>query len=139
MGRLVKGPEDILIYGRAVGMSYKEGRDDATPDDIKLRAWKATWPHCVRVHHAEFLSGSLSNGISLYKMMHDLSADVFATTQYNARIGDGNINPRRAYIRQAAVELSAQSTAILNDQLEQAFALHGRLSPKQLGELDWPA
>lgn len=59
MGRLVKGPVDILIFGRAVGLSHVEGRDDATPAELRLRAWKEKWPHYVRVHNAEFIGGVL--------------------------------------------------------------------------------
>ncbi len=42
MGRLVKEPNDTLIFGRAIGMKYIEGRDDATDADIAFpdREWK---------------------------------------------------------------------------------------------------
>ena len=34
MARMVKDPNDILIYGRAIGMQHLEGRDDATDEDM---------------------------------------------------------------------------------------------------------
>ncbi len=37
VGRLVGEPNDILIYGRAIGTKYAQGRDDATPADIQRR------------------------------------------------------------------------------------------------------
>ena len=111
MGRLVKSPNDILVFGRAVGMHYVEGRDDATPADLKRREWKDRWPHYVRVHNAEFVGGVLANGVSLGKMMDALKADAFTSTQRNASRGEGNINPRRAYMRQPAVELTPQGIA----------------------------
>lgn len=55
MGRLVKDPDDIIIFGRAVAMKHKEVRDDASHTDKKLRDFKNKWPHYIRVHHAEFI------------------------------------------------------------------------------------
>jgi hypothetical protein len=138
MGRLAKEPNDILIYGRAVGMRHEPGRDDATAADIALRRWKEKWPHYVRVHHAEFISGTLSNGISLNNLMGSLKSDAFVPTQRNAAKAEGNTDPRRAYMQQAAVELTPQATAWLNEHLEFAYAQHGRLAPDSLEQLDWP-
>jgi hypothetical protein len=139
MGRLVKEPNDILIYGRAVGMRYEPGRDDATAEDIERRSWKANWPHYARVHHAEFVGGILANGVSLNELMHALRSDAFAVTQRHAAKGTGNTDPRGAYKQQPAVELSLQGMAWLNDRLEAAFGQHGRLTPSALQQLDWPA
>jgi hypothetical protein len=139
MGRLVDSPNDIVIYGRAVGMHHEPGRDDATESDKRLRIWKEKWPHYVRVHHAEFLAGSLSNGVSLNKLMNALKSNAFLPTQRNAIRGQGNTNPRKAYMQQPGVELSPQGLAWLNDQLQRAYARHGKLSPTELDQLDWPA
>ena len=139
MGRLVKEPNDIVIYGRAVAMHHEPGRDDATSDDIRRRGWKAKWPHYVRVENAEFVGGNLANGVSLKKLMEALKADSYASTQRHARKGEGNREPRRAYMRQAAVELSPQGAAWLDERLERAFAKYGSLAPSTLEQLDWPA
>ncbi len=45
MGRLVKEPDDIIIYGRAIGIRHQEGRDDATSDDILYRPFKKKYSH----------------------------------------------------------------------------------------------
>lgn len=139
MGRFVREPNDILIYGRAVGMRHKSGHDDATAKDIRVRNWKAKWPHYVRVHDAEFVRGSLANGVSLNELMDVLKEDAFASTQRHARKGVGNTDPRRAYMQQPAVELSPQGMACLNERLERAYAKHGRLARATLEQLDWPA
>lgn len=128
MGRLVTNPNDVLIYGRAVGMHHEPGRDDASAGDIRERGWKAKWPHYVRVHHAEFIAGSLANGVSLNELMDALKADSYASTKRNARDGAGNTDPRRAYMQQPAVELSPQGMAWLNKRLERAYAKYGRLA-----------
>jgi hypothetical protein len=138
MGRMVKDSNDILIYGRAIGMPHEPGRDDASADDIALRPWKMDWPHYVRVHHAEFLAGTLANGVSLNDLMDALQSDAFLPTQRNAAKGDGNTDPRRAYMQQAAVELTTQANAWLNERLQQAYLRHGKLAPATLSQLDWP-
>jgi hypothetical protein len=138
MGRLVKDPNDILIYGRAVGLRHVDGRDNASAEDIRRRPWKQQWPHYVRVHHAEFVAGPLSNGVSLFGLLDALKANASAPTQRNVLKGAGNIDPRRAYMQQAALELSPQGCAWLNDRLQGAFRQHGKLPSADLERLDWP-
>ncbi len=138
MARLVKDPADILIYGRAIGMRHIESRDDASAADIALRPWKSIWPHYVRVHHAEFVAGTLANGISLNALMDALKSDAFLPTQRNAAKGEGNTDPRRAYLQQAAVELTPQALAWVNGRLQRAFNQFGTLPAADLATLDWP-
>jgi len=38
--RLVKDPNDTLIFGRAIGMAHVDGRDDATAAEIDARHGK---------------------------------------------------------------------------------------------------
>lgn len=138
MGRFVKEPNDIIIYGWAVGVRHQEGRDDATPADQILREWKARWPHYIRVHHAEFVAGSLGNGIPLSHLMDELKFNAYASTKRNATKASGNINPRGAYMQQPAVKLSDEGFNWLNNKLETAFQTHGRLASRELEQLDWP-
>jgi hypothetical protein len=138
MGRLVKDPNDILIYGRAIGLRHVDQRDNASAADIQRRSWKQQWPHYVRVHHADFVAGPLSNGVSLFGLIDALKANASAPTQRNALKGVGNTDPRKAYMQQAALELSAQGCAWLNDRLEVAFRKHGKLPAADLEKLDWP-
>jgi hypothetical protein len=139
MGRLVKDPDDILIYGRAIGVPHEPGRDDATAEDIRLRDWKEKYPHYIRVHHAEFVGGNLANGVSLNEMMAALASNAFVSTQEHAGKGAGNTNPRSAYMRQAAVELAPHGFRWIQEKLEHAYARHGKLAPAVLERLDWPA
>lgn len=74
MGRMVHTPNDYLVYGRAIAMRHQKGRDDATQGDIAKRQWKAQWPHYIRVHHGEFVAGTLANGISLNRLMDALGS-----------------------------------------------------------------
>ena len=126
---------DIRIFGRAVGMKYHPGRDDASAEDIELRSWRKEYPRYIRVHHAEFVAGTMANGISLNELMDALGSDSFASTQRNAGLGTGNTYPRRAYRQQAAVELSSQAIAWLGRWLQAAFDAHGKVPQDTLDEL----
>ena len=138
MGRLTRNPNDIRIFGRAIGMAYRAGRDDATEAEIDERLWKEGWPHYIRVHHAEFVDGSMGNGVSLNDLMETLGADSFATTQENKALGEGNTNPRTTFRRQPHVRLSAEGLSRLSEWLQEAFEVHGKVSQESLDKLDWP-
>ena len=137
IGQLTDEP-DIRIFGRAIGMKHEPGRDDATVEEIKDRTWKEKWPAYVRVHHAEFVAGTMGNGVSLNELMAVLDSDSFASTQRNAAHGEGNTEPRKAYMQQAAVELSPEGFAWVNERLQAAFDVHGKVPHNTLDTLGWP-
>ena len=99
MSRLVHSPNDTMIFGRAIGRRYEEGRDDASASDLARRPWKKDWPHYIRVHDGEFLSGTMENGVSLAELMDELGPLAFGSTTENLESGTGNTDPRKA-IRQ---------------------------------------
>jgi hypothetical protein len=138
MGRMVRSPADTAVYGRAIALAYVDGRDDASSAELAARPWKAQWPHYVRVHHAEFVAGRLSNGVSLRALIDALGTDAFASTQARAARGESGINPRMSVRQQPAVRLSSEGAAWLSAQLDKAFFLHGRVPTDDLAELDWP-
>ena len=138
IGRLTRNRNDIRVFGRAIGMEYQPGRDDASLADIELREWKARWSRYIRVHHAEFVDGAMENGISLNELMDTLGANSFASTERNAASGKGNTNPRFAYRQQASVELSNKGFEWLAGRLQQAFETYGTVSRNSLDKLDWP-
>jgi len=139
ISRLTREPNDIRIFGRAVALRHVPGRDDATPEDIARRPWKKTWPRYIRVHHAEFVAGTMDNGIALAELMDALGANAFTATQRNATRGEGNTDPRRAFMQQAAVELSNEGMLWLGERLQAAFEAHGTVPQDSLAKLDWPA
>lgn len=139
IGRLTYDPSDIVIFGRAVGMRHLPGRDDASAEEIKERPWKETWSRYIRVHHAEFVAGTMANGVSLNAMMDALGPNAFLSTQRNHARGDGNTNPYKAYRQQAAVELSSQGQKWLSDRLQIALNMHGSVPQDELNKLGWPA
>lgn len=131
MARLVDGG-DIQVFGRAIGRSHHDGQDDATKQDIALRDWKAKWPHYIRVRGAEFIGGTLENGISLSELMKKFGANAFASTARNLAAGAGNTNPHHAYRQQAAVELTGSAARWLNKRIDAAMATHGRIPAESL-------
>jgi hypothetical protein len=132
------GVADIAVFGRAVALAHVEGRDDADADDLALRPWKARWPHYIRVHDGWFVGGTLADAVSLGELMDALGAEAFASTQRNALVGKGNVDPRQAYRQQPAVRLSHEGAEWLDARLEEAFARVGRLSDAALARLDRP-
>jgi hypothetical protein len=138
MGRLVRVPNDTRIYGRAIALAHEEGRDDATPEDIARRPWKAKWPHYIRVHHGEYLAGTMEDAVSLAELMDELGPYAFGPTAENADRGSGNVDPRKSIRQAAAIRLSEAGLSWLNEELGLAFARHGKLPPAQLASLDWP-
>lgn len=138
MARLVTEPADIRVFGRTLAIERRPGRDDATAADIAVRTWKERWPHYVRVHDAEFVNGTLGDGISLNELMNELGANAFASTKRHHEASSGNTNPRTAYAQQAHVELTPEAAAWLNNRLDEALELHGEISPAELAKLDWP-
>ena len=135
IARLTDEP-NIRIFGRAVGMKYHPGRDDASAEEIALRPWKKDYPRYIRVYHTEFVAGTIANGISLNELMCALKSDSFTSTQRNAACGTGNMKPRRAYGQQAAVELSPQGISWLGERLQAAFDEHGKVPQDILNQID---
>jgi hypothetical protein len=138
MGLLVGEPNDIIIFGRAIGMKHVEGRDDASAADIRRREFKARWPNYIRVHHAEFIAGTIGNGVSLNELMDKLGGKAFMATQRNAVSGEGNTDPRKAYRQQAQVELSPDGHEWVSSRLENVFQVHGKVPACDLERLDRP-
>lgn len=138
VARLVRAPDDTIIFGRVIGREHRDGHDDATPQEIALRPFKQKWPHYIRVHHGQFIAGTLSNGVRLAELMDTLGADAFASTSANAAAGHGNTNPRRALRQQAHVRLTPAAATWVTARLEDAFRLHGTVPEESLDQLDWP-
>lgn len=127
ISRLVDKPNDILIYGRAIGKEHNEETDDASNSEFASRPWKKDWPHYIRIKNPEFIDGILSDGISLNHLMNKFEAESFLTTLKHKLLNKGNTNPRRTYSQKPHVSLTPQAAIWLNEQLEEAFKKHGKL------------
>ncbi len=138
MSCFVTDPNDIIVFGRAVGSRYRDGLDDASAQDIKRRWWRRKWPHYIRVQNPVFLSGTLRNGIPLSRLMNELGSLAFASTKRHAARRRGNTNPRLAYRQAAAVLLTEEGRDWLHTRLEAAFQRHGTMLASELRRLDWP-
>ncbi len=139
MGRLVSDPLDIRVFGRAIAMEHRPGRDDATAEDVAARPWKERWPCYIRVHDAEFIDSTMSNGVSLYELMDELGSETWASASRRAAAtGAGDINPRSSLAQQSHLELTPRAMRVLNDRLERCFEMHGKISGAELAKLDWP-
>ncbi|MBS0479887.1 MAG: phospholipase D family protein [Proteobacteria bacterium] len=137
MARMVDQPNDYLVYGDAVARRYRDGADDAADAEIERRPWKAKWPHYIRVTRPRILNGVVENGVSLNRLMAELGADAFASTQRNMAVKAGNTTPSRALMQKAHIQLSAEAHAWLRSELDAALALHGHLDLADPA-FDWP-
>jgi hypothetical protein len=138
LGRLVKGPRDVRIFGRAIGQHHDPVRDEATSEEIDRRSWKDHWRFYIRVHGAQFVDGTLREGVSLYEMMDELGSEAFVTTRDRQLAGEIDVNPRRAYGRQPAVRVAPAGAQWIGARLQDAFLRYGTLQPATLDGLDWP-
>ena len=127
MGRLVHSPNDLMIFGKAIGRRHRDDEDIANAAEIALRPWKADWPRYVRVHEGRFLDGTLEDGIPMSEMLTALGPDAFASTQRNAERKAGNTDPFASYGRKAHMLLTDQSRAWIENRLEAALRRHGEI------------
>jgi len=137
MARVTRGPNDIRIFGQAIGRRHRDGIDDASPAEINERDWKARWPYYVRVHSPQILHGCLSDGISLSDLMDRFGSNSFMPTWRNASQGIGNTNPRRSLSQQPQIELTSASAAWLAEQMDQAYNRLGTIDLTE-PQFDWP-
>lgn len=138
MARMVKRPNDMMIYGRARAWAHVPGRDEATKSEIALRDFKKDWPIYARVYGAEFVAGALENGIRLSRLMRELKHNTWHSTQRNYIRKQGNLSPNASTRQQAGLMLTKESEQWLNCELEKAFSRFGKISPAELETLDWP-
>ena len=137
MARMVRSPDDYMIYGEAVGRRHVDDEDTASPADLALRGWKKDWPYYIRVHRPRFMNGTLANGVSMNRLMDELGSDAFFVTQFNAANGSGNTAPRRALMQQPAVKLSSGAAEWVRRELDRAYVVHGHIDLADT-RLDWP-
>ena len=122
IGQFTRDPDDIRVFGRATGVKHVDGRDDATQEDIGRIPWRAEFPYYNRVCRAEFVDGSLANGISMKEL-------VGARKKPDTRF---------AHRGHARVKLAGADHHWLEQRLEEAFEIHEKVSPSELATLYWP-
>ncbi len=137
-GRLVKDPDDILIFGRGRAIPHIPERDEASDSDKTKHGWVADYSKYVRVFEPRFLSATLAAGVSLHQMIRELGTDAFGSTQERVRSGKKDVNPWLAYRQQASVRLTADGLGWINHRLDAAFARHGLWGQDELQQIDWP-
>ena len=136
MGRIVSDPNDIMIYGYALGNKYKEKRDDATAIDIEVRPFKEHWSRYIRVHDARLINGKLKDGVSLNMLMTKFGYRSFVSTMKHHEAGTGNTNPRKAYNQQAAVQLTHESAEWLMGKVKNKLEYNGEIAASELLQIE---
>ena len=132
IARMTEFPNDHVIYGRALAMAYKAGRDDASPQDIERFSWTKKWCRFIRLQKPEYIAGTLENGISLNELMKKFGSASFTSTAKNVSLGKGNTEPRRSIMQKAAIELTPEAHAWLDQELRLAMDRFGRVADDEL-------
>ena len=140
ISRMTKKPNDHRIFGWAVATKHRDGLDEATDEDIARYSWRKEYGSYIRVDEegfeAEFIDGTMEDGISLYDLMKRLGSDSFASTQRNALAGKGNTDPRKSIARMPHIQLSEKGFAWLTNELQEAFARHGKITMSDIEKPD---
>ncbi len=129
---------DIHVFGRAIAKEHVPGTDDENPEDLAENDWRISYPHRTRVQSAEFVAGTLANGVSLNELMKSNGHNSFASTKRNFERRAGNRDPHRAYLQQARVQLAPEGHMWLEERLQEAFKTYGKVSQHELDEIGWP-
>ena len=137
ISRLTDEP-GMRIFGRAIATRHRDGIDIVSKKDLERSSWKKRWPYYVRLHDAEFLNGTMRNGISIYELTEELGVESFARTQERARNGERNIDIRGTWQQKPHIRLSEQGFMWLNERLQAAFERHGTIAEATLAGLDKP-
>lgn len=138
IARLTQLPNDIIVFGRAVGRRHVDDRDVATEAEMRpqVRAWKRQWPNYIRVSDAKFVAGPLAHGVSLYGMIEALGYRAFRSTLDNHHRGRGNQDPYQAYRQAAQVQLTGEGQAWLSEALERKIQAHGAIPQDDLDRIE---
>lgn len=125
MARLVNEPNDIVVFGQAIGHEHDDERDVASAAEIKRRPWKKRWSNYIRVSDARFIDADVGDGVALSELMDALGSDSFTSTQANARKGRGNTDPRQSLSQKPHIRLTRKAHAWLQDRMDERLERHG--------------
>ncbi len=123
---------DIRIFGQGLAQSYRDLVDDATPEDIQDRGWKAKWPRYIRVRNTHFFDGILGQGVSLKELRAVHGVFSFTRTAERFAAGEENINPANSIRQKPDVKLTPEAAAWLMAQLDSLYAKHGVINGVEL-------
>lgn len=128
--------DGIRIFGRSIGHKFDADRDQATPADIAVHDWKKTWGNYIRVTQPQFLDGTMKEGVELNVLMDRFDHESFMSTLRNSLHANGrNMDPRKAFMKQPAVELTPIASAWLNDEFNKRLQMHGEISAREYEHL----
>lgn len=136
MAHMVGDDDDIMIHGRAlVVRRHDRTLDIASASELVVRPWKEKWPYYVRVHEAEFLRGTIGDGISLNQMFAELGHSGFEPTRRNHASGKGNTNPRMSVRQQPGLQLATAGADWLHDRFEREIRRRGLVDRRDVAAL----
>lgn len=127
MARMTRDPINFAIFGRAEAIRYVEGRDQATQNELKQRAWKKKWPIYLRIRNPVFIDGTMGDCPLLYDLIDALEYNSFPSTRKRYDNGELDVNPCKSLMQQAYVKLTQESVGWLEPKFEDALKTFGQV------------
>ena len=139
MGRMVKEPNDYIIFGRGiVACEFQLTRDHATLEDIKRCPFREKWPFYLRLADTIFINGSLHNGVAIESLIEKFSCNSFTRTRQWFENDKRNFSIRTAFANQSYVELTNEASGWLNEVFKSRLEKFGRVDEAFLKMLPRP-
>ena len=135
MARMTENPNDYAIFGKAIALKFKEGRDIASDIEKQEREWKKKWPAYLRVVEPIFLNGNMVDGILLSDLMNKFEYDSFPSTRSRYENGEKNIEARKSLMRKAYVRITNNAAIWLDQQFNDALQITGEVPDSFLKKL----
>ena len=138
LARMVKNPNDFSVFGKAEAVKFKDGRDEASENEIKARGWRKDLPIYLRVNNPIFIDGSMRDGVFLYDIIKHIDYNAFASTLRRYKKGERNIRPKNSLSQQAYIELTYEGALWIEERLQVKFDEIGTIPDKYLKSIPPP-
>tara|TARA_R100000541_G_scaffold40901_1_gene48380 strand:+ start:719 stop:1849 length:1131 start_codon:yes stop_codon:yes gene_type:complete len=135
MARMTENPNDYAIFGKAIALKFKEGRDIASDIEKQEREWKKKWPAYLRVEQPTFLNGNMGDGVLLSDLMDKFEYDSFPSTRIRYNNGERDIVAKKSLMRKAYVRITNNAAKWLDQQFDDALQISGKVSDSFLSNL----
>ena len=135
LARMTENPNDYAIFGRAIALKFKDGRDLASKEELSERPWKEKWPVYLRVTNPIFIDGSMNDCVLLMNLISKFDYDSFPSTRRRFDDGEDDIVPTKSLMRKAYVKLTHNSAEWLENEFAQTISNIGQVDVGFLEDL----
>ncbi len=139
LGRMVKAPDDYVVFGRAVVLDqFRLPRDQATAKDIIDVPFRKDWPYYLRINSTRFIEGNLENGVTIAELIDTLGYESFARSKVRYAQGDRGFSIRTLFSHQSHMELTGASLKWLETRFSEQIDKYGNVEKGFLDSIPKP-